>query len=118
MGPLQPLERTKTPSLCAPVTAHQVRGDAEEPRPSIGPRTVERGAAIEGANERFRGDLLGQRSAKPPLGVAVHGIEVAVEDRGERLWLLKRALDHGRITRQHAHATTCPLRLHKFPAVV
>ena len=86
----------------------QVRGDAEQPWPRVGPGGVERAATVEGPDERLRCDLLGEVGADAPPGVAVESLEVALEDRPEQAGIGERAADHAPV-RAGVTVVACPL---------
>jgi hypothetical protein len=77
----------------AEVLPQQVDGDADEPRPSVGPSAVVAAAAVEGHAEGLGGDVLAGRSGAAHAE-GVHPGPVPVEDRREGRRIAQCAVDH------------------------
>jgi hypothetical protein len=63
------------------VAVQQVGRDAEEPGPRVGPRQVVPGPFVEGDQKGLGRQLISKIPADPPLQIAMHGIEMPIEDR-------------------------------------
>jgi hypothetical protein len=102
--------RGEPAAFAAPVAAHHVRGDAEQPRQRGRVSRVVARSQLERARERLGRDLLGHGEPDAPLRVRVDGLEVAVEDLAEGGRFGPGAGDRLGV----GHVNDCPLARGRF----
>ena len=76
--------RAKAPPFAPAMMAHEVRGDAEQPRTSVASSQVVAVPQAERGRERLGGEIVGDIGSDAAREVAMDGVEVAVEDGHER----------------------------------
>jgi len=96
------------PAFGPTVSAHEVGGDAEQPRTGVLSTAVVAGAAAERDDEGLRGKVLRQIEPDPPIQVPVDRYEMPLEDRAEQPGIIVRRGDDLGVRRDPQRFSSLP----------